>query len=165
MTHTHEHTLPSAHGKDLVIPALLAALSVAAISLPIVTMKTMGFSGGLALPSPHLLAGTAYLLPLAFLISIGSRFAPQARAYRRMIEIAALAVAAGMALYVVVTLLNGLSELNAANRQMSQMLGSAATRQFSLSSAVSLGSGSIALGLLVLGSLWQVRPTRRSPSI
>ncbi|WP_427928426.1 hypothetical protein [Agrobacterium cavarae] len=161
MTHTHEHTLPSAHGKDLVIPAMLAALSVAAISLPIVTMKTMGFSGGIALPSPHLLGGTAYLLPLAFLISIGSRFAPQARPYRRMIEIAAFAVAAVTTLYVVVTLLNGLSEMNAANRQMSQMLGSAATRQFSLSSAVSLGSGCIALGLLVLGSLWQVRPGRR----
>lgn len=165
MTHTHEHTLPSANGKEIVIPAVLAALAVAAISLPIVTMKTMGFSGGIALPSPHLLGGTAYLLPLAFLTSIGSRFAPQARAYRRMIEIAALAVAAGMALYVVVTLLNGLSEMNAANRQMSQMLGSAATRQLSLSSAVSLGSGSIALGLLVLGGVWQVRPGRRQPSI
>lgn len=161
MTHTHEHTLPSAHGKDLVIPAMLAALSVAAISLPIATMKTMGFSGGIALPSQHLLGGTAYLLPLAFLIAIGSQFAPQARPYRRMIEIAAFAVAAVTTLYVVVTLLNGLSEMNAANRQMSQMLGSAATRQFSLPSAVSLGSGCIALGLLVLGSLWQVRSGRR----
>ncbi|KDR87648.1 hypothetical protein L903_25890 [Agrobacterium sp. JL28] len=121
----------------------------------------MGFSGGLTLPSPHLLGGIAYLLPLAFFTGICGRFAPQLRPHRRIIELATLAIAVGITIYVIATLLNGVNEMNNANRQMSQMLGSAAARQFSMSGGLSFGSDSVALGLLVLGSMWQAWTGRR----
>lgn len=54
-----------------------------------------------------------------------------------------------------------MNEMTNANRQMSQMLGSAAARQFSMSGRLSLGGGSVALGLLVLGSVWQAWTGRR----
>ncbi|MDR6586887.1 hypothetical protein [Agrobacterium tumefaciens] len=161
MTHTHENPIPPVDRNKVVISAVLAALSVAAISLPIANLKVMGFSGGLALPSPHLLGGVAYLLPLAIFAGIGSRLAPQSRPYQRVVEIVALAVAVGSAIYVIATLLNGMNEMTNANRQMSQMLGSAAARQFSMSGGLSLGCGSVALGLLVLGSVWQAWTGRR----
>ncbi|WP_137453703.1 hypothetical protein [Rhizobium sp. AU243] len=161
MTYTHENQIPSADKKKIVLSAVLAALSVAAISLPIANLKVMGFSGGLTLPSPHLLGGIAYLLPLAFFAGIGGRFAPQLRPHRRIIELATLAIAVGAAIYVIATLLNGVNEMNNANRQMSQMLGSAAARQFSMLGGLSVGSGSGALGLLVLGSMWQAWTGRR----
>lgn len=161
LTHTHENTIPSADRNKIILSATLAALSVAAIALPIINIKAMGFSGGLTLPSPHLLGGIAYLLPLAFFACIVGRFAPQLRPYQRVIEIAALAVTVGATIFVIVTLLNGMSEMNNANKQMSQMLGSAAARQFSMSGGLSLGSGSIALGLLVIGNAWQVWTGRR----
>jgi hypothetical protein len=111
LTHTHENPIPSVDRNKVVISAVLAALSVATISLPIANLKVMGFSGGLALPSPHLLGGVAYLLPLAFFAGIGSRLAPQLRPYQRVVEIAAPAVAVGSAIYVIATLLNGMDEM------------------------------------------------------
>ncbi|MFK3776937.1 hypothetical protein [Agrobacterium sp. NPDC089420] len=156
MTHTHENPIPSAGRNKVALSAVLAALSVAAIALPIINIKAMGFSGGLTLVSPHLLGGIAYLLPLVFLARLAARFAPQAQPYVRIVEIVGLVIVGGIVLYAIVTLLNGMNEMNNANRQMTQMLGSANARQFSSMGGLSVASGAFALSLLLVGSAWQV---------
>lgn len=156
-----ENSLPSVETKQVVLSAVLAALAVASISFPIANVRVMGFGGGISLPSAALLGGIAYLLPLVFVTGLAGRFASQLRPYMLALEIAGLAVAVGVVIYVVATLLGGMNELNNANRQMSQMLGSANMRQFSNSGGLSLSSGSVALILLVAGSAWQVWTGRR----
>lgn len=151
-----------ANKREVVIAAGLSALAIAAIALPVATVKAMGFSTGLALVSPLLLGGTVYLLPLVFLAGLAARFAPQAQPYVRLLEIAGLVVAAGVALYAIVTMLNGISEMNSMNAQMNQMLGSANARQFSSMGGVSVGSGTFALALLLAGSVFQVWLGRKS---
>lgn len=161
MENTQESSLPSVGKNGIILAAALAVVSVVAIALPITNIEAMGFSGGLTLVSPHLLGGFAYLVPIIFLAGLAARFAPQSQPYVRMIEIVGLVVAGGVVLYVIVTLLNGMNEMNNANRQMTQMLGSVAARQFSMSGGMSLAGGSIALGVLAIGSAWQVWTGRR----
>jgi hypothetical protein len=156
-----ENSLPSTERKQVFLSAALAALAIASIALPIANVRVMGFSGGISLPSAALIGGVAYVLPLAFLAGLAGRFAAPLRPYMRAIEIAGLAFALGVAIYVIATLLGGMNDLNNANRQMSQMLGSANARQFSISGGVSLARGSVALLLLVAGSAWQVWTGRR----
>lgn len=150
-------TVPFTNDKrTMALAASLAVLSVAAIALPVITIKAMGFATGITLISPHLLGGIAYLLPLTFLAGLAARFAPQAQAYVRFIEIIALVVASAAALYCAVTLINGMQEISNANRQMAQMLGSANARQFSSMGGITLASGTFALALLLVGSGLQV---------
>lgn len=161
MANIQTNSLPSVGKGGIILATGLAALSVASIALPIINIKVMGFSGGLALASPHFLGGIAYLLPLVFLVGIAARFVPQAQPYVRLLEIIGLVTTVGIALYAVMTLLNGMSELSNADRQMAQMLGSANARQFSSMRGLSLASGTFALVLLLLGSVLQVWSGRR----
>lgn len=161
MTNVHTNSISSAGKSGIILAAGLAVLSVAAVALPIINIKVMGFGGGLALSSPHLLGGIAYLLPLVFLTGIAMRFAPQAQPYVRVVEIVALVIIIGIVLYAAMTLMTGMSELSNADRQMAQMLGSTNARQFSSMRGLSLASGTFALALLLLGSAWQVWSGRR----
>lgn len=161
MTNVHTNSISSAGKSGIILAAGLAVLSVAAVALPIINIKVMGFGGGLALSSPHLLGGIAYLLPLVFLAGIAMRFAPQAQPYVRVVEIVALVIVIGATLYAAMTLMTGMSELSNADRQMAQMLGSTNARQFSSMRGLSLASGTFALVLLLLGSAWQVWSGRR----
>jgi len=161
MENTQASSFASASKGGIILAAVLAVLSVAAVALPIINIKVMGFGGGIALASPHLLGGIAYLLPLAFLAEIAVRFAPQAQPYVRVVEIVALVIVIGAALYAAMTLMTGMSELSNADRQMAQMLGSTNARQFSSMRGLSLASGTFALVLLLLGSAWQVWSDRR----
>lgn len=155
------NSLPSVGKGGIILAAGLAVLSVASVALPIINIKVMGFGGGLALASPHFLGGIAYLLPLAFLAGLVARFTPQAQPYVRVLEIVGLAITVGIALYAIITLLNGMNEMSNADQQMAQMLGSVNARQFSSMGGLSLASGSIALLLLLIGSVWQVWSGRR----
>lgn len=136
-------------------------LSLASVALPIVNIRMMGFGGGLTLGSPLFLGGIAFLLPLAFIGGLAARFAPQAQPHIRALEVFGLLITIGMVLYATVTLLNGFSEINNANKQMSMIMGSANTRQFSSMGGVSLAGGCLALALLLAGSAWQVWSIRR----
>lgn len=156
MTHTHENPITSASRNKVVLSAVLTVLSVAAIALPVINIKAMGFSGGLTLVSPHLLGGIAYLLPLVFLAGLVTRFAPQTQPYVRIIEIVGLVIAGAIALYAIAMLLNGMNEMSNANRQMTQMLGSANARRFSSMGGLSVANGAFALSLLLVGGAWQV---------
>ena len=161
MANIQNNSLSFASKAGIILAAVLAVLSVAAIVLPIINIKLMGFGGGLALASPHLLGGIAYLLPLAFLAGIAVRFAPQTQAHVRIVEIVALVIVIGAALYAAMTLMTGMSELSNADQQMAQLLGSANARQFSSMGGLSVASGTFALGLLLVGSAWQVWSGRR----
>ncbi|MBO0128983.1 hypothetical protein [Agrobacterium sp. OT33] len=59
-------------------------------------------------------------------------------------------------MYSIAMLLNGMNEMSNANRQMTQMLGSANARQFSSMGGLSVASGAFALSLLLVGGAWQV---------
>lgn len=160
MTQTNDVSVPSGD-RSIVLPIGMAVLSVAAVALPIINVNIMGIGTGVTLSSPALMGGIAYVLPLAFLVALASRFAEQLRPHQRVADIVALAIAAALLLYVGIQLLNGLNELNAASKQMSQFMGSANARQFSMPGGLSIGSGFAALGLLVLGNGWQVWKSRR----
>ncbi|RCW23167.1 hypothetical protein DFR48_10736 [Ciceribacter lividus] len=161
MANLQGNCLPSVGKGGVILATGLAVLSVASVALPVINIKVMGFGGGLALASPHFLGGVAYLLPLAFLAGLVARFAPQAQTYVRVLEIAGLVIAVGIALYATMTLLNGMNEMSNADRQMAQMLGSANARQLSSMRGLSLAGGTLALVLLLLGSAWQVWSGRR----
>jgi hypothetical protein len=157
----HGNTLPTVGKSGIILALWLAVLSVTSVALPIINIKVMGFGGGLALASPHFLGGIAYLVPLAFLAGLAARFAPPAQPYIRVLDIVGLAISVGIALYAIITLMNGMNEISNADQQMAQMLGSASARQLSSLRGLSLAGGTIALTLLLLGSSWQVWSGRR----
>lgn len=145
----------------ILLPAGLAVLSLMSVALPVINIRMMGVGGGLTLASPLFLGGIAFLLPLAFMAGLAARFAPQAQPHIRTLEIAGLVITVGMVLYAIVTLLNGFSEINNANQQMSLIMGSANARQFSSMGSASLAGGCFVLALLLAGSAWQVWSSRR----
>lgn len=140
----------------IMLPAGLAVLSMVCVVLPVVTVRMMGFGGGLALSSPLFMGGLAFLLPLAFSAGLAARFVAQAQPHIRALEITGLIVAIGIVLYAALTISAGFNEISNANQQMSKMLGSAHARQFSTMGGLSLSSGCLALAALVAGSAWQV---------
>lgn len=160
MENTQASSFASASKGGIILAAVLAVLSVAAITLPIVNVQIMGFSGGLPLASPHFLGAVAYFVSLVFVAGLVMRFAPQTHPYIRAVEIAGLAITVAIVLYAVMTLINGMNEMSNANRQMSQLLGSN-VQPFSRPGMVALASGAFALALLLLGSTWQVWSSRK----
>jgi len=137
---------------EIIKRGVLAVFSVLAVLLPILKVSSLGESDDVVLGDFPLLGGAAYLLPVAFLCGLATVVIDGMRAHARFIDMAGLIVA-------FVAVLRGAYALGSSSAP-----GAAAGSMPRLDqlAQVSLSYGSIALLLVLLGAIWQLRKSWRS---
>ena len=128
---------------------VLAALACASIILPVVSVKTIGFSQSAGLPTAA--GGIAYLLPLAFGLALAAPYVEQLRPHSRLIDIASTAIASLFVLW-------GLWELFEIHSTMAQ------SSAFAAMTTVTPSIGALTLVMTAALSGLQLRKLLRKPA-
>lgn len=143
MSHMQVAALPSFSKTAFAGKAALFLLSIPAVTMPLLSVRTMGITSGIPLTDANLLGTMAVLVPIACAVALTALFVEQLRHFGKLIDIAAFALVLCIGLYALSFVVSGMSDLRQADDQMAQMLGS--TRGFSASGMVRLTP---AVGLL-----------------